>query len=103
MRFRSGFRPASSTVVAPLGGLRHPKVHFPKRLWPCCGREPATSKGHFLSLVRSLPQSTPELENRASLPRRLDRKSTRLNSSHQIISYAVFCFKKKKTDCQHVH
>src|SRR5258708_31066027 len=31
------------------------------------------------------------------LPRRnqTDRKSTRLNSSHQIISYAVFCLKKK--------
>src|SRR5258708_18859923 len=27
---------------------------------------------------------------------KLDRKSTRLNSSHQIISYAVFCLKKKK-------
>src|SRR5207244_13593484 len=29
-------------------------------------------------------------------PFRRDRKSTRLNSSHQIISYAVFCLKKKK-------
>src|SRR5258708_31488539 len=29
---------------------------------------------------------------------RLDRKSTRLNSSHQIISYAVFCLKKKRTN-----
>src|SRR5258708_19569958 len=28
--------------------------------------------------------------------RERDRKSTRLNSSHQIISYAVFCLKKKK-------
>src|SRR5258708_19310846 len=28
--------------------------------------------------------------------KRIDRKSTRLNSSHQIISYAVFCLKKKK-------
>src|SRR5438552_9688813 len=28
-------------------------------------------------------------------PQHLDRKSTRLNSSHQIISYAVFCLKKK--------
>src|SRR5258708_28940371 len=28
-------------------------------------------------------------------PHILDRKSTRLNSSHQIISYAVFCLKKK--------
>src|SRR2546430_11640179 len=30
-------------------------------------------------------------------PRRRDRKSTRLNSSHSQISYAVFCLKKKKT------
>src|SRR6185436_20625621 len=29
-------------------------------------------------------------------PAAQDRKSTRLNSSHQIISYAVFCLKKKK-------
>src|SRR5207244_13276262 len=29
---------------------------------------------------------------------RQDRKSTRLNSSHQIISYAVFCLKKKKNN-----
>src|SRR5947208_9013335 len=29
------------------------------------------------------------------LPQRRDRKSTRLNSSHQIISYAVFCWEKK--------
>src|SRR5690242_20774549 len=28
----------------------------------------------------------------------VDRKSTRLNSSHMSISYAVFCLKKKKTD-----
>src|SRR2546430_9922299 len=28
----------------------------------------------------------------------IDRKSTRLNSSHSQISYAVFCLKKKKTD-----
>src|SRR5258708_10577430 len=40
-----------------------------------------------------------------------DRKSTRLNSSHQIISYAVFCLKKKKKnktvksehDCRQSH
>src|SRR2546428_8227804 len=30
---------------------------------------------------------------------RLDRKSTRLNSSHDQISYAVFCLKKKKKTC----
>src|SRR5256885_11307501 len=32
--------------------------------------------------------------------RREDRKSTRLNSSHLVISYAVFCLKKKK---KHIH
>src|SRR2546426_11000026 len=32
----------------------------------------------------------------ADLVRELDRKSTRLNSSHLVISYAVFCLKKKK-------
>src|SRR5258708_27170796 len=32
-----------------------------------------------------------------------DRKSTRLNSSHQIISYAVFCLKKKKNHKQTPH
>src|SRR5688572_30875061 len=31
----------------------------------------------------------------------IDRKSTRLNSSHSQISYAVFCLKKKKNDCTH--
>src|SRR3712207_7886896 len=33
---------------------------------------------------------------RGGAVRRLDRKSTRLNSSHANISYAVFCLKKKK-------
>src|SRR2546422_6334321 len=33
-----------------------------------------------------------------SLEKELDRKSTRLNSSHGYISYAVFCLKKKKTN-----
>src|SRR3989454_5958294 len=32
---------------------------------------------------------------------RRDRKSTRLNSSHLVISYAVFCLKKKKTTFKH--
>src|SRR2546430_5413421 len=35
---------------------------------------------------------------RRSHPQEADRKSTRLNSSHSQISYAVFCLKKKKPD-----
>src|SRR2546426_3633953 len=37
------------------------------------------------------------LEDQQELP---DRKSTRLNSSHLVISYAVFCLKKKKNNHQ---
>src|SRR5438552_14414600 len=45
--------------------------------------------------ARELPVGRERAGPRAARPRR-DRKSTRLNSSHQIISYAVFCLKKKK-------
>src|SRR5256884_1211135 len=38
-------------------------------------------------------RSVPQVERRAAI---IDRKSTRLNSSHGYISYAVFCLKKKK-------
>src|SRR2546421_8618136 len=44
-----------------------------------------------------------ELRVRAAKPfiGSTDRKSTRLNSSHDQISYAVFCLKKKKPDTKH--
>src|SRR6266446_8889755 len=47
---------------------------------------------------RSLHDSTGRGINteEAVCPSRQDRKSTRLNSSHLVISYAVFCLKKKK-------
>src|SRR5258708_13686515 len=38
-----------------------------------------------------------EMAYQPPLDQHTDRKSTRLNSSHQIISYAVFCLKKKKS------
>src|SRR5258708_30792556 len=54
-------------------------------------------KSKDASAARALP-------NRSSVEPatlwRLDRKSTRLNSSHQIISYAVFCLKKKNFNLQ---
>src|SRR2546430_7319076 len=45
--------------------------------------------------------SRPSARTRAA-PGVKDRKSTRLNSSHSQISYAVFCLKKKKT-CSRTH
>src|SRR5690625_6751904 len=51
--------------------------------------------------IGRIAQQQPQL---APAPRREDRKSTRLNSSHVAISYAVFCLKKKKrTKDAYVH
>src|SRR5215216_7259584 len=62
----------------------------------------ATTEIYTLSLHDALPicwhiSSTGHVEHLGRTPVQtcLDRKSTRLNSSHQIISYAVFCLKKK--------
>src|SRR3712207_8104477 len=44
---------------------------------------------------------TPAIASFANHPAPTDRKSTRLNSSHANISYAVFCLKKKKIPNQH--
>src|SRR5256885_3203200 len=40
---------------------------------------------------------------RISYLKMADRKSTRLNSSHLVISYAVFCLKKKKSYLSELH
>src|SRR5690625_6998311 len=46
--------------------------------------------GAFVVLVEEAEKAVREI---------IDRKSTRLNSSHVAISYAVFCLKKKKIQC----
>src|SRR2546421_1654230 len=61
------------------------------------------SIGHQTSRFNVLPKSPRRRQSRAerqaadTIPVSLDRKSTRLNSSHDQISYAVFCLKKKKS------
>src|SRR2546427_4597659 len=47
-------------------------------------------------LVRGHGEARHLAIRRERAPDRIDRKSTRLNSSHSQISYAVFCLKKKK-------
>src|SRR6266542_6249059 len=62
----------------------------------------ATTEIYTLSLHDALPIGDDELVTRVGAEdldggwRGADRKSTRLNSSHGSISYAVFCLKKKK-------
>src|SRR5258708_13555595 len=56
-----------------------------------CGLGARAGRGHDrVSLQHRVHGERAHAEN-------VDRKSTRLNSSHQIISYAVFCLKKKKS------
>src|SRR5258708_28352089 len=68
----------------PIDGHRSPRDQPGNLLRPRQGRAE-----HALAGIAALP---PGISGRLE-----DRKSTRLNSSHQIISYAVFCLKKKKT------
>src|SRR5947208_7789170 len=63
---------------------------------------PMIAAGTFLIALDIRPDRSPlraqfDLMWDTPTPNRQDRKSTRLNSSHQIISYAVFCLKKKNT------
>src|SRR2546422_5844766 len=85
-------------------------------------RPPRSTLFPYTTLFRSLHRGGHELplplwdqlpvtqRGRASLPPerirgggRADRKSTRLNSSHGYISYAVFCLKKKNVTNCHFH
>src|SRR2546426_8225022 len=52
----------------------------------------------FRSVAKEVTRSIPVVMASSMYPVEtgLDRKSTRLNSSHLVISYAVFCLKKKK-------
>src|SRR3712207_516731 len=55
------------------------------------------SQGRIEAIVTSKPKDRRMLIEEAAGLGKQDRKSTRLNSSHANISYAVFCLKKKKT------
>src|SRR6266496_6018666 len=57
-----------------------------------CGGAPGVQHGVWGTSSLAIPASSPA----PAAAQRGDRKSTRLNSSHVEISYAVFCLKKKK-------
>src|SRR5436190_24255319 len=91
----------------------HTPAYFSSHLFYFFFNDPATTEIYTLSLHDALPISnaTRAYDNRTGADVALvqdftrgeldlhiheDRKSTRLNSSHTVISYAVFCLKKKK-------
>src|SRR5256884_3242502 len=58
--------------------------------------------GAVFCCARAIPQLLASVMSSAAIARaqqKTDRKSTRLNSSHGYISYAVFCLKKRKNSC----
>src|SRR2546430_10622242 len=79
-------RPPRSTLF-PYTTLFRSPVHQPRRHALCLGRARGGALHHSGSA-----------DLRTGRPRQGDRKSTRLNSSHSQISYAVFCLKKKKKE-----
>src|SRR2546426_2940445 len=60
---------------------------------------------HWLREIETFFATYKELESNKSAEVKgwQDRKSTRLNSSHLVISYAVFCLKKKKRNRKHIY
>src|SRR5438445_5215986 len=105
--------PTRSAVMTPkysaplrysMGHARRQDRHRPRRgqqALDCLGHRPGAGRGRHAARVH-VPGRAVEGERRgaggdaAGLHALLDRKSTRLNSSHANISYAVFCLKKKK-------
>src|SRR3712207_7528985 len=82
--FRSPVRPRCPIGLAHTASIDHSRAaHLPLKLHMCM----ATDHHRHPKLVQ---------EGREARGGRQDRKSTRLNSSHANISYAVFCLKKKK-------
>src|SRR5207244_12148771 len=93
--------PHSYSILYPLSSpIRPPVTYSPFFLlfFLLFRRPPRSTLFPYTTLFRSRPPPrTPASPDSWLLPwATADRKSTRLNSSHQIISYAVFCLKKKK-------
>src|SRR2546422_4085965 len=88
-------RPPRSTLFPYTTLFRSLLHHASRRLIRALDeREPLARRlvGQIGATVAADPFDRQPLERRPAV----DRKSTRLNSSHGYISYAVFCFKKKK-------
>src|SRR5256885_12659642 len=92
-------RPPRSTLF-PYTTLFRSPARQPRDRGPPAGRARAGGHGRAAGAARVGPGGGGAVRRRGP-PGRLpgnstDRKSTRLNSSHLVISYAVFCLKKKK-------
>src|SRR5256885_2561579 len=86
-----------SSGIAPASRRRDLfRARLKSREESCAGSVAPRGKNTPLSLPRGAPWCSFHILGREHNGPYLDRKSTRLNSSHLVISYAVFCLKKKK-------
>src|SRR2546429_9154493 len=86
-----------ASVYVPNGGKDYPaKLNFLTRLTDWARQLHA--EGRELLLCGDINIARTEMDVHPKERKPKDRKSTRLNSSHGYISYAVFCLKKKKTN-----
>src|SRR2546427_806136 len=102
---RRGARDVGDAVRDTAGGRRHhPQLLRPDRRGITIGAQhaaPLRQSERRNTTAALIPPNPKELVSTTSgAAARPDRKSTRLNSSHSQISYAVFCLKKKKTNTQ---
>src|SRR5256885_9840856 len=92
-------RPPRSTLF-PYTTLFRSGIREPVLLAPGPDREAQAYEGgeevRKVEVERPRPVTVPEGQGEVRPGAETDRKSTRLNSSHLVISYAVFCLKKKK-------
>src|SRR2546426_5484660 len=88
-------RPPRSTLFPYTTLFRSAHSHLPRRPdFRASNR--GTEEGRSRDAREATHPRHPSSRGPTPRVRRRDRKSTRLNSSHLVISYAVFCLKKKK-------
>src|SRR2546427_5410220 len=85
-------RTAPSALYSNSGACERPQSHS-EWIHPDTDVDQPRKKYRWFGRYKPLPRADPECWRNT---RDVDRKSTRLNSSHSQISYAVFCLKKKK-------
>src|SRR2546429_3634640 len=88
-------RPPRSTLF-PYTTLFRSRVSLVPRQVSRCHTNPREQESCLPTSDSGLRHKLQSTKKKRNISRRGDRKSTRLNSSHGYISYAVFCLKKKK-------
>src|SRR5438132_2815569 len=100
-RMQAAGVPIVPGTTKPLGSVVEARPEAARLGYPVLLKAAAGGGGKGMRLVREERELGSAFE--AARSEALDRKSTRLNSSHTVISYAVFCLKKKKKRRQAPH